>query len=467
MASRQNQLHSYQFTVQRAVSALVIREPDPAQAPFRGVVGATFASVMIAVLALAAVGIYGLIVSGGNTSWREQNTVVLEKESGTKYVYIDGKLHPTLNIASALLIGGATDPKVRSVSRRSLEGTPRGRRLGIPGAPDSLPDRKNLRGAPWTVCSSLVRQANGGLAPQSALLVGEGPSGGQIVGQQFGLLVRSGDDYLIWNGHKYRIPDADRQIVGDALGVGTAAVAEAAPAWLNALPSGVDLARIQVPGSGASTAVRGYRVGDVVVVDTPGSGKRNYLAVADGLVPITQLQANLLVFNKSPQKQESPDWFAAQPRSSVVLAGPGGARALPEQPPSLVGSPDERRSTCAVFRDASGVPDIVVDARPPSTANAAVTGSSSTTQTVLADRVLVAPSRGAVVEALTSPDATGGTFVLITDLGMAFPVAGRQALDSLGYRTARVTRLPAGLVALLPQGRALDPVAARAPAITG
>jgi type VII secretion protein EccB len=466
MASRQNQLHSYQFTVQRAVSALVIREPDPAQAPFRGVVGATFASVMIAVLALAAVGIYGLIVSGGNTSWRQQNAVVLEKESGTKYVYIDGKLHPTLNIASALLIGGASDPDVRSVSRRSLLATPRGPRLGIPGAPDSLPERKNLRGVPWTVCSSVVRQANGTLAPQSVLLVGEAPAGGGTVGQQYGMLVRSTDEYLIWNGHKYRIPDADRQIVGDALGIGTAAVTEAAPAWLNSLPSGVDLARIQVPGNGAS-AVRGYRVGDVAVVDTPGSGRRNYLAVADGLAPITQLQANLLIFNKSVQKQESPDWFAAQPRSSVTLPGSTGTTALPEQPPTLVGSPDERRSTCAVFRDASGVPEIIADAQPPSTSNAVVTGSRSTTETVLSDRVLVAPGRGAVVEALTSPDATSGTFVLITDLGMAFPVVDRRALDSLGYRTARVTRLPAGLVALLPQGRALDPVAARAPAVTG
>lgn len=464
MASRQNQLHSYQFSVQRAVSALVIREPDPGQGPFRGVIGATFASVMIAVLALAAVGIYGLIVSGGNKSWRDANAVTVEKESGTKFVYVDGKLHPVLNLSSALLIAGSNAPQIRSVSRRSLLEAPRGGRLGIVGAPDSLPDRKLLRAAPWTVCSSLVRQGNGGLAPQSALLVGDYPAGGRLMGDQFGLLVRSGDEYLVWNGRKYRVPAADTQIVHDALGLGTAAVADAAPAWLNSLPSGVDLGRIKVPGTGNS-AVPGYRVGEVAVVDTPGSGtQRHYLALADGLAPITPFQANILNYSGSRARPESPDWFAGQRRSATPLPGSSGPSALPEQPPALVTAPDERRSTCAVFRDASGVPEIVVDAQPPRSDLAAVTGSRSETQTVLADRVLVAPGHGAVVEAVTAPDASGGTFCLITDLGMVFPVAGREALDMLGYRDVKPTPLPAGLVALLPQGRALDRVAARAPA---
>ncbi|GAA3386885.1 hypothetical protein GCM10020369_27270 [Cryptosporangium minutisporangium] len=61
MASTKDQLQSYQFLVQRFVSALIMRETDPAQVPFRRLAGAAFASVMIAVLALAGVGIYGLI----------------------------------------------------------------------------------------------------------------------------------------------------------------------------------------------------------------------------------------------------------------------------------------------------------------------------------------------------------------------------------------------------------------------
>src|SRR5215217_6301502 len=50
MPSRQDQLHSYQFSVQRVVSALVMRETDPAQAPFRRAAGATLASILLAVV---------------------------------------------------------------------------------------------------------------------------------------------------------------------------------------------------------------------------------------------------------------------------------------------------------------------------------------------------------------------------------------------------------------------------------
>ena len=91
MASRQSQLHSYQFATQRTVSALVTRDPDPAQPPFRRVGGSVFASLMVAILALGAVGIYGLIVSGGNTTWRAEGAVVVERESGAKFVYINGQ----------------------------------------------------------------------------------------------------------------------------------------------------------------------------------------------------------------------------------------------------------------------------------------------------------------------------------------------------------------------------------------
>ena len=47
MPSRQDQLHSYQFMVQRVVAALVMRETDPAQSPFRRAAGASLASVLV------------------------------------------------------------------------------------------------------------------------------------------------------------------------------------------------------------------------------------------------------------------------------------------------------------------------------------------------------------------------------------------------------------------------------------
>jgi hypothetical protein len=64
MASRSDQLHSHQFTLQRVVGALAMRDPDPVSSPMRRIGGALFASVMVATLAVAAVGVYGVPASG-------------------------------------------------------------------------------------------------------------------------------------------------------------------------------------------------------------------------------------------------------------------------------------------------------------------------------------------------------------------------------------------------------------------
>jgi type VII secretion protein EccB len=467
MASRQSQLHSYQFTVQRAVSALVARDPDPAQSPFRRVVGAIFASAMVAILALAAVGIYGLVVAGGNTTWKAEGVVIVDRDSGAKYVYLDGKLHPVLNYASALLIARSSAPRRISVSGKSLDSAARGTPLGIPGAPDSLAEPDRLLGSPWTVCSMLVPRPNGGLRAQSVLLVGARTSRGRPLGDNEALFFRGTDaEYMIWNSRKFRVPDGDQKVVHDALVVRPGQVTTAAPAWLNSLPSGVDLSRIRVPGSGASV-VAGFAVGDVAVVRTPGIGVQNYLALADGLLPITQLQANLLASDRAVTREETPTWYAAQPTSKLSLTTADSRAALPEQPPTLARPPDDQRAVCGVFTDDSGSPQVLVDAAPPAADQAAVTGSQSDTSRVLADRVLVAPGRGAVVEAVASAGASSGTLCVITDLGTAYPVPSREVLQMLGFGGVPPQRTPAKLVSLLPQGRSLDPDAARAPAVGG
>ena len=75
MASRQDQLHSYQFTVQRVVSALVAGDTDPARPPFRRAAGGILAGVLLGALTLAAVAVYGVLAPGGGTGWRDGNSV--------------------------------------------------------------------------------------------------------------------------------------------------------------------------------------------------------------------------------------------------------------------------------------------------------------------------------------------------------------------------------------------------------
>src|SRR3954447_24546475 len=104
MSSRQDQLHSYQFMVQRVVAALVMRETDPPRSPFRRIAGSTLVGVLLAVLALGGVAAYSLVRPGGSLAWRDESAVIVERDTGAVYVYRDQVLHPVLNYTSALLI---------------------------------------------------------------------------------------------------------------------------------------------------------------------------------------------------------------------------------------------------------------------------------------------------------------------------------------------------------------------------
>src|SRR4051794_38887224 len=140
MASRRDQLHSYQFMNQRVISAFVMRETDPAQSPLRRGIGALFGGLMVAVLIGATFGIIGIVTRVGADQWQSEGSVVVERESGASFVYLQGKLNPTLNFASAKLAAGRPNPQVFRIAAKSLAQAPRGVTIGIPGAPASLPE---------------------------------------------------------------------------------------------------------------------------------------------------------------------------------------------------------------------------------------------------------------------------------------------------------------------------------------
>ncbi|MFE9694008.1 type VII secretion protein EccB [Micromonospora sp. NPDC005806] len=452
MPSRQDQLHSYQFTVQRAVAALVMRETDPAQSPFRRLAGAGLASVLVAVIALGGVALYGLFAGGGN-SWRDAGAVIVEKESGARFVYREEKLHPVLNYASALLIIGAERPKTILVSRRSIDGVPRGLPLGIADAPDSLPAPGRLASAPWTVCSVAATEP-GRTEARSAVLIGREATGGRPLGEQ-ALLLRHPDGslYLLWHDRRYLLRDTDRVLA--ALAATRERALPAAAALLNTVPAGADLVPPAVPGLGApSDRVAGATAGDVYLVRNSGGGRQYAVAERDGLAGITELQAALLLARtgQGDPKPITLGRFAALPkRPDRVPIGPTAPPAVPPRLAAVDGG-----ALCARVGDDTGVRDIRVDVTPPelSAAARATAGRGG-----LADQVAVEPGRGAVVESAAAPGASGAVSV-VTDLGRRYVLAGADVLGMLGYAGVRPARLPASLVSLVPAGSPLDPAAA-------
>jgi type VII secretion protein EccB len=453
MASRQDQLHSYQFMVQRVVAALVMRETDPVQSPFRRLAGATLAGVLITALSLAAVAVYGVLAPGGGTDWRDGGAVIVERESGARYVYLDGALHPALNYASARLIIGSAQAHVVSVARRSIEGVPRGAPLGIVGAPDSLPDPAALLGAAWAVCSSRTGDGAG-----STLYIGRPPSAGSALGTDTGLLVSTPDGarYLIWRSSRYRLTDLAR----GALAWSSEPVTVVAPALLNSLAAGPDLAPPVIPDRGRPSKLSGAAVGDVFVESTQGGGRQYAVVQSGGLAPVSQLQADLLLAQAGgAARQITQAAYLAAPKAAPIA--PTGAVPLPATTPALAHPTSPEHGICTTIGDG-----LAVDVPLPDLNTAARTGSVSAAGTVLADRVVVPPGRGAVVEAVASPGAPSGALGVVTDLGTRYAVPSADVLGILGYQGVTPVRVPASVVSLVPAGRPLDPAAARTP-LTG
>src|SRR5262249_19310462 len=171
MVSRRDQFQAYRFMTRRSAGALLRDDSDTVEGPLRRLSGGATASVGVALLVVAVVGLFGLLSPGGSTSWKDGKSLILEKETGTRYVYLNGVLHPVINYASARLVlrGGVG---VVEVSQHSLAGTPRDAPIGIPAAPDSIPTTATLLAAPWTACSLPATDQTG--QPRPVVRVGAG-----------------------------------------------------------------------------------------------------------------------------------------------------------------------------------------------------------------------------------------------------------------------------------------------------
>jgi type VII secretion protein EccB len=476
MQTRRDQVHSYQFFLHRVVSGLVARESDPAELPFRRLGGAALGSVMLAVVALAAVGIIGIIRGGGNTSWRTGQVVVVERESGTRFVYLDGRLHPVLNLASARLILRTAAP-VKLVSAKSLAGVPRGPRLGIADAPDSLPRAGRLLGGGWSACSVMGTDAAGGRTPAASLAIARPPRSGTALADGQGLLVRdvvAGRQrfHLVWHGLRFAIDSVEPVL--RAFGTSADRAVPVAAAFLDTLPRGAPITVPRAENTGGPTTAFGDRATSVLtgqVVEAPAG--TFYLVRTADLLPITALQKDIVLADVTTTRAY-PD---AEPRavsmSTALVAGAKvGARPAPDpsdapdrRPELVTPGPDEFRdgAVCSWFAPGRFAPAVYVGARP-GDGGWLDTPRRTDGGKLLADRVLVEPGRVALVEALPAPDAPRGSLHLVSDQGLRYGLAHDDVAAMLGYPRGRAVRLPATLLDRLPAGSALDPVLARKPA---
>jgi type VII secretion protein EccB len=454
MQSRTDQVHSYEFFLQRVVSGLVARESDPAELPFRRLGWAGFGSVMVAIVVAAVFGVIGVLRGGGNTSWQDGDSIIKVKGSDQIYLYINERLHPMENLVSAQLATGGAE--VVQVSARSLEGVPRGVTLGIPGVPHRLPGGGDLLTGPWTLCSQQRTNESGNLVTISVLGVGVTPADGEPAGDQ-AVLVRDTDQdayHMVWHGYRFRIAPGLQDATLAALEIDEAQALPVRPAWLDAVPPGEDLVPSSVDVAGEPTsAINDERVstGDVIH-----DGSRSFLVDSDELVQVTRIEAEILA-RAGAQEHE------------LSLPGNANTRGLP--PPNPASPPQENipafvsaavldRSACLVFEPGEFDPVVVAGGQLDEDA-ANETPRVGEGQNALVDFVDVPGGAAALVQSLPAPDAPGGQWHIVNDQGTRFALPDQSVAGMLGYNPAEQgVQMSGGLVGLLVRGPDLDPAVA-------
>ncbi len=462
--------------VQRVISGVVLRETDPVQSPLRKMSGSGFASVMIAVVALAGAALIGIFFPSGNSTWQEGGKVIVEEETGATFVWLPNEeneqlLYPTVNFASAALLVGTT--QYVNVSHKSLLEVPRGPRLGILDAPDSLPNPELMLQGGWTLCSLPARETDGGLVPSTALVVGRDITEGTQIEDKASLVedVTLGTLHLIWNGHQFPIKIEHVNAVREALILQSTPSINVGTAWLSAVPRGEFLQPSPVSGRGeVSRAISDGIVGEIRKVE--GGGRTQYYQVdATRIIEITEVQARMLLaddtIRDSVYRGRAPEprplsADEAQQADRVDLDPPAPTDP-PANIPEVAETANPNPTICASFGDDEPTPRISVDAAVEGAENANATRQQTESGTVLADRVLITPGHGAIVQGLPSDGADSGVRYLVTDEGRAYPLPSAEAQGFLGYGSIEPVRLPSSLIARIPQGSALDPLEAQRP----
>lgn len=459
MHTRSDQVQAHRFLSERLIAALVLAEPDAAEHPLRRTSFGLAIGLLIAALIAACVGVVGLFFpSGGSKAWRAGTSLVLEEETGTRYVFAQGQLHPVLNEASASLLLGAgyqVDSVSRDVLREFVHGTP----VGIVGAPDALPGKKDLAADNWVVCSD----ANG-----LSVRLGADRNVGkdtQPIPNGSGLVVRAGSrTYLIWHDRRFLL---NAPWVAGALGLEVGTAPTVRMSWLNTVAAGPNFGRIEVDERGTSGPVLDGKqtlLGQLFVVRTPGTPDRYFLLEAGGLRRVSETGVALVLgdpVTREAYPNSSPTVLpltAAALTETTVLPADAASGRWPQRPPTGVtdtvpcveielGTAGEPATTQLVHT-AVGAARPVADA------------PGVTRDSRVADRISAVPGSGALVRSAPDGSAYGSAFFLITEAGVKYPLASARTAEALGYSPQRASGVPPALLALLPTGPALRPLSA-------
>ncbi|CAL9308766.1 MULTISPECIES: type VII secretion protein EccB [unclassified Streptomyces] len=507
MASRRDELNAYTFAKRRLVAQFVqpnsTGSEEGAPRPLRGVLP----GVIVGVVVLAVFGAWGMFRPVAPKNWDSPGeNVIIASKSTTRYVVLKtGKtkqLHPVLNMASAKLLLNPDKGTVIKVDESVLDNGKirHGATLGIPYAPDRLPDAKEAGAAKrWAVCE---RPGEGGRAIQKAAFVfadreksrtdGEGRlSGGDLLYVEGPAPERT--RYIVDGaGTAYPVKNNElllRQLVGQGR-----TPQRVSAGWLDTLHKGDEVDFPSIEGTpGAPANVPGELDDEVnkvgmVLTATDGTKKQQYVVLPGRVAPVTDFTAKLLL-NSRELIELGQDGQATSVSAAAFQPGEafGADKKWPRHAPKPVNSAstDEgsRNTVCNVLREvdedngSTTLSTWAGDAFPAPLP----TGSSS---------AYVTPGTGLLFRQFSGANTRAGFLFLVTDTGLRYAMQSngdnpaddsgigssgsaeekkarlleaQQAQNRLGYKDVDPQPVPAAWSAFLPTGPRLSTAAARQP----
>lgn len=443
MQTRRDHLQAYQFAMGRLATALVSGDPGRGASPTKRAALGTVLGAGVVVLLCAGFGVYGLISPVATDDWRTAGSIVVDRSTGSRYLYLDGELRPVRNYASALLIAGK-GATVRTESEASLGSTPHGAPIGIPDAPDALPAASALLGGPWTQCLRPDLQAGESVDFTPAGRTTDVPADRQLL-----LSGPDGKLHLLWRGVSHPVPSTATLI---ALRLDADQPVPAPDNWLRTLPQGAPLVAPALTGSGRPAGPVGgqaVKVGQLFAT-TDGEG-RSYVMTSGGLAPISATTAALLAAEHSaaPVRQVSSTVLASAP---LAAAGSSPGSDLPDVLGAAQLTTGTRTAVCELQHLADGGRTVAGTL----VLEHGGTGTGGPAVGVPVGAGVFAVAQEDVVAQVSNPQE-----YLITDQGTAYPIDSTAAA-LLGLGGVGPVELPHGLLGVLPHGPQLSRGAAEA-----
>ncbi|RLP82037.1 type VII secretion protein EccB [Mycetocola lacteus] len=443
MATKKDLVEAQGFSRRRLLSAFSGGAPggkelEPAK-PLRAVIAGITLSAMVILGGL----FFGLVRPGLPQGW-ENNRLIVAKDSGARYLSVDGTLHPVINTVSARLLIPAKEFSVLTVDQGALNKIPVGSTIGIPGGPDVLPSRKSLEVDAWT--ARVVGQG-------TELTIGDRTA--KPAKETEGIVVsRDQDLFVIAGGTRYPVDPAQSTSVLRAVGLDTQTPLPVTGDWLNLFAAGDPLAPLNVEGAG--TLVPGINLPAGSVIRQMGAASDDrYLLLDNGtLAPLTPIAYRLALLGNAAAYGEEVQ------RPPADLAGlPTAKNAGGQVWPSRVLTPlagIEQGTVQATFlASRDGRSTVLAQPGPAPSARDADRVESS---------VSVARGSGALVRG-----GRAGTVTVVDSTGIAYAVPGATSdiIAQLGYEDKDVTTIPAPWLRMIPSGPELSAQAAATTPVSG